>query len=636
MASDDQTPYTIDEPEGTGTPEAAESRPTDGRGWGRVSRWGRRNEETDLSPGAGMGEGAGNGTTTAVADDDFKVGGGRLGDLLAARGAISHDDLRNALMQQSALGERLGSTLVRLGILSERSLAEALAEQAGVDLVDLARIEIDREVAKQLPEAEARRLVAVPIGKSGDRVEVAVADPYAPEIQQELISLLGAPVRLSVAAGGDIVQAITSVYARLEDMTAALKLFEQRTVERKKLVDDVVNPNVTVVDENAPVVRVINLILEQAVRERASDVHVEPREDSVRVRVRTDGALHEIMQLPEAMGQPLLSRIKVMSNLNIVERRRPQDGNFATTVLGKEVDVRVATSPTVFGEMVVMRLLDKTRSLFDLATLGMPDETADRYRALIANPFGLVVCAGPTGSGKTTTLYATLAAVNDDALKVTTIEDPVEYVFPNISQIQIHEQAGITFAAGLRAILRQDPDTILVGEIRDVETARIAVQAALTGHFVMSSLHAIDATAAMNRFLDMGIEPFLLASSLTGVVGQRLVRRNCPRCVREYTPAVEEMAFLERAFPEHGSGRFMRGEGCNFCRNTGFFDRVGIYEVLAVTEAIRTLMIQHATPSEFKQTAVSEGMRPLARQAAELALAGTTTLTEVMKTVAVN
>ena len=636
MASDDQTPYTIDEPEGTGTPEAAESRPTDGRGWSRVSRWGRRNDETDPSPGAGMGEGAGNGTTTAVADDDFKIGGGRLGDLLAARGAISHEDLRNALMQQSALGERLGSTLVRLGILSERSLAEALAEQAGIDLVDLARIEIDRDVAKQLPEAEARRLVAVPIGKSGDRIDVAVADPYEPEIQQELISLLHAPVRLSVAAGGDILQAITSVYARLEDMTAALKLFEQRTVERKKLVDDVVNPNVTVVDENAPVVRVINLILEQAVRERASDVHVEPRENSVHVRVRTDGALHEIMQLPDAMGQPLLSRIKVMSNLNIVERRRPQDGNFATTVLGKEVDVRVATSPTVFGEMVVMRLLDKTRSLFDLATLGMPDETADRYRELIANPFGLVVCAGPTGSGKTTTLYATLAAVNDDARKVTTIEDPVEYVFPNISQIQIHEQAGITFAAGLRAILRQDPDTILVGEIRDVETARIAVQAALTGHFVMSSLHAIDATAAMNRFLDMGIEPFLLASSLTGVVGQRLVRRNCPRCVREYTPAVEEMAFLDKAFPEHEGGRFMRGEGCNFCRNTGFFDRVGIYEVLAVTEAIRTLMVQHATPSEFKQTAVSEGMRPLARQAAELALAGTTTLTEVMKTVAVN
>ena len=274
MASDDQTPYTIDEPEGTGTPEAAESRPTDGRGWSRVSRWGRRNDETDPSPGAGMGEGAGNGTTTAVADDDFKIGGGRLGDLLAARGAISHEDLRNALMQQSALGERLGSTLVRLGILSERSLAEALAEQAGIDLVDLARIEIDRDVAKQLPEAEARRLVAVPIGKSGDRIDVAVADPYAPEIQQELISLLHAPVRLSVAAGGDILQAITSVYARLEDMTAALKLFEQRTVERKKLVDDVVNPNGTVVDENAPVVRVINLILEQAVRERASDVHV--------------------------------------------------------------------------------------------------------------------------------------------------------------------------------------------------------------------------------------------------------------------------------------------------------------------------------------------------------------------------
>ena len=628
MAPDDQTPYAIDEPEGTGRPEAAESRAGDGRGWGRVSRWGRRTD--DDAPGEGE---PGTGGTATMTDDGFRSGGSRLGDLLAARGAITHDDLRNALMQQSAIGERLGSTLVRLGALSERDLAEVLAEQSGLALVDLARVEIDRDVAKLLPEVEARRLVAVPTGRSGDRIEIAVADPYAADIQSALIEQLKTPIRLTVAAEGDILQAITNVYARTEDMTAALKLFEQRTEERKKLVDDAANPLVTVVDENAPVVRVINLILEQAVRERASDVHIEPRENSVRVRVRTDGALHEIMQLPDAMGQPLLSRIKVMANLNIVERRRPQDGNFATTVLGKEVDVRVATSPTVFGEMVVMRLLDKTRSLYDLAKLGMPDETADRYRELIASPFGLVVCAGPTGSGKTTTLYATLAAVNDDARKVATIEDPVEYVFPNISQIQIHEQAGITFATGLRAILRQDPDTILVGEIRDVETARIAVQAALTGHFVMSSLHAIDATAAMNRFLDMGIEPFLLASSLTGVVGQRLVRRNCPRCVTAYTPTIEEMAFLERAFPEHGEGRFQRGEGCNFCRGTGFFDRVGIYEVLAVTEEIRTLMIQQATPSAFKEMAVSQGMRPLPRQAAELALAGTTPLSEVMKTV---
>jgi len=632
MSPDDQTPYAIDEPEGTGSPEAAESRSSSGdsRGWGRVSRWGRRTDDESADEGE---PGSPSGATATMTDDGFRYGGSRLGDLLAARGAITHDDLRNALMQQSSVGERLGSTLVRLGVLTERDLAEVLAEQSGLTLVDLARIEIDRDVAKLLPESEARRLVAVPTGRSGDRIEIAVADPYATDIQAALIEQLKSPVRLSVAAEGDILQAITNVYARTEDMTAALKLFEQRTEERKKLVDDVVNPLVTMVDENAPVVRVINLILEQAVRERASDVHVEPRETAVHVRVRTDGALHEIMQLPDAMGQPLLSRIKVMANLNIVERRRPQDGNFATSVLGKEVDVRVATSPTVFGEMVVMRLLDKTRSLYDLAKLGMPSETADRYRELIASPFGLVVCAGPTGSGKTTTLYATLAAVNDDARKVATIEDPVEYVFPNISQIQIHEQAGITFATGLRAILRQDPDTILVGEIRDVETARIAVQAALTGHFVMSSLHAIDATAAMNRFLDMGIEPFLLASSLTGVVGQRLVRRNCPRCVKTYTPSVEEMAFLERAFPEHGDGRFQRGEGCNFCRGTGFFDRVGIYEVLAVTEEIRTLMIQQATPSAFKEMAVSQGMRPLPRQAAELALAGTTPLSEVMKTV---
>jgi type IV pilus assembly protein PilB len=391
----------------------------------------------------------------------------------------------------------------------------------------------------------------------------------------------------------------------------------------------------TVVDENAPVVRVINLILEQAVRERASDVHVEPTDGSVRIRVRTDGALHQVMDLPESMGPPLLSRIKVLANLNIVERRRPQDGNFTIEVLGRDVDVRVATSPTVFGEMVVMRLLDKSKSFFELSRLGMPERTEAQYRQLIQMPFGLVVCAGPTGSGKTTTLYATLAAVNSNTLKVATIEDPVEYVIPTISQIQIHEAAGLTFATGLRAILRQDPDTILVGEIRDVETAHIAVQAALTGHFVMSSLHATDASAALHRFLDMGIEPFLLASSLTGVVGQRLVRRNCPRCSEEYSPPMEEMAFLDRVAGEVESPNFMKGHGCNFCRGTGFFDRVGVYEVLTVTDEIRRLMVERSSQTEVRVLAQSQGMRPLARQAVDLAVAGVTTLSEILRTVVV-
>jgi type IV pilus assembly protein PilB len=558
----------------------------------------------------------------------------RLGDLLAERGLISHEQLREALLSQGAKGQRLGATLVALGLLTERELAEALAEQSGLLLVDLATEEIDRGIATLLPESEAKRLVAVPFRREGERIDVAVADPFAEGLLETLIGMLSAPVRLRVASGMDILETISDANVRVGDMDDVVRVFEERAQERKRL-GEAANV-VATVDENAPVVRVINLILEQAVRERASDVHIEPGDGSVRIRVRTDGALHEAMTLPEAMASPVLSRIKVMANLNIVERRRPQDGNFTTEILGRDLDVRVATSPTVFGEMAVLRLLDKSRSMYELSRLGMPSATEAAYRELIRNPYGLVICAGPTGSGKTTTLYATLEAVRNDAIKVATIEDPVEYVIPRISQIQIHEAAGLTFASGLRALLRQDPDTILVGEIRDVETARIAVQAALTGHFVMSSLHATDASAALHRFLDMGIEPFLLASSLTGVVGQRLVRRNCPRCTAPYEPSVEEAAFVEKTLGEiPADAKFMKGAGCSFCRDTGFFERVGVYEVLTVTDNIRRLMVQHAGQVEVRAMAVSEGMRPLARQAVELAMAGTTTVSEIFRTVAV-
>jgi type IV pilus assembly protein PilB len=573
-------------------------------------------------------------TASSAATSVLPQGGQRLGDLLTTKGFVTSDDLLAALSAQSSQGLRLGATLVQLGLITERELAEALSDQSGLTLVDLAHEEVDRDVAQLLPEADAKRLVAIPLRKAGERVDVAVADPYVENIQRDLIQRLQSPVRLFVAAAPDILQTLSSVHLRDDEMDDALRVFEMRTEQRRRQTVEQ-GTGVTVVDENAPVVRVINLILEYAARERASDVHIEPMDDSVRVRLRTDGALHQVMTLPAEMGPPLLSRIKVMSNLNIIERRRPQDGTFAAEVLGNDIDVRVATSPTVFGEMAVLRVLDKNKSLHELSKLGMPAETEAAYRELIRTPYGLVVCAGPTGAGKTTTLYATLAAVNHDAIKVATIEDPVEYVIPTISQIQINEPAGLTFANGLRSILRQDPDTILVGEIRDVETARIAVQAALTGHFVMSSLHATDASAALHRFLDMGIEPFLLASSLTGVVGQRLVRRNCPRCNEPYEPSLEEMALLHRVLGEVPDATFMHGRGCNFCRGSGYFERVGVYEVLTVTDEIRRLMVDRASQTSVREVAQRQGMRTLARQAVELAVEGVTTLHEVMRTVAV-
>jgi type IV pilus assembly protein PilB len=482
-----------------------------------------------------------------------------------------------------------------------------------------------------LDEEAARELHAIPTARDGERVVVAVADPTLEDLQPRLIAALNTPVRLAVAAPADVQHAIERAYVDRESITDALREFEERFGSRQRANET--NHAQVVVDENAPVVKVVNLILEQAVRDRASDVHVEPQEGRVRVRARTDGALHEIMTLPAGMATPLVSRIKVLADMNIVERRRPQDGQLEIEVAGRALDVRVATSPTVFGEKCVLRLLDKTRAFLDLEGLGMADDSAAVYRDLIRSPYGMVICAGPTGSGKTTTLYATLAAISNDEINVTTIEDPVEYVIPSINQIQINEQAGVTFAGGLRSILRQDPDAILVGEIRDVETARIAVQAALTGHFVMSSLHATDAASALHRFMDMGIESFLVSSALLGIVGQRLVRKVCRHCVESYSPTPEELAFFERSGGNPEKTEFVQGAGCNFCGHTGYFERVGIYEVLPMTDELKELVVTNASLGDLRKAALDGGFRTLRDQAIRLVEEDRTTIAEVLRTV---
>jgi type IV pilus assembly protein PilB len=565
--------------------------------------------------------------------DDHALAGVRLGEILVSQEFVTSEQLDAALIEHASSGRRLGDVLVRMKVLAPSDVAIALAAQLGMRTIDLARYELDVDIAARVPADIARELRAIPLAVVGERVQVACADPLIPELERRLIDVLGAPVNVLIAADDELQWALDHCYLSTAEFDDALRAFEERAEERRKSLNDADDNVVIEVDENAPVVKVVNLILDRAVRDRASDVHIEPGENGIRVRARTDGALHDLLTLPAAMGPALVSRIKVLANMNIVERRRPQDGQMHATVNDRDLDIRVATSSTVFGEMCVLRLLDKSRAFFKLAELGMPADTGDSYRDLICSPYGMVVCAGPTGSGKTTTLYATLAEVNDDAIKVTTIEDPVEYVIPSISQIQINEQAGVTFASGLRAILRQDPDSILVGEIRDVETARIAVQAALTGHFVMSSLHATDASAALHRFLDMGIEPFLLASSLLGVVGQRLVRRNCPHCVESYEPGAEELGFFERSDCALPTPSFRKGAGCNFCGGTGYFERVGVYEVLAVTDEIRELMVRGASHTEIRDVARAQGMRPLRDQALRLVAEGTTTIAEVLRTV---
>jgi len=566
-----------------------------------------------------------NGTSNSVATQKQNL---RLGDQLIASNLITEAQLTKALEMQRDSGGLLGEVLISTGALTEQALAHALASYFGFDVANLRRDNVDPTMTSYLSEDVARQYVAFPVRVEDDNLYIAVAEP-SEELRNTLSKASGKPVKLLIAPLSDVRWAIDSNYRALGTVAQLVQVFESVEGSRRRNVDNV-EPEI--VADDAPVVQVVDRILTQAMRDRASDVHIEPSDEIVRVRFRIDGALKEILQLPAAIGPGLVSRIKIMANMNIVERRRPQDGQLTINIDGKEVDVRVATTATIMGESCVMRLLDKTRSVLRLNDLGMPVDTHEAYSKIVRAPFGMVLCAGPTGSGKTTTLYATLSEVSNPTLNVMTIEDPVEYVFPSINQIQTNEQAGLTFATGLRSILRQDPDVILVGEIRDVETTRVAVQSALTGHFVVSSLHATDSVSALHRFLDMGIESFLIASSVLAVVGQRLLRRVCPSCKAPYTPSDEEMVFYEESGGPAKTD-FFQGTGCNFCTHTGYKDRIGIYELLIMTPELRRLVVGWATQEELRNMAVKQGMRTLRQEAINLVNQDITSISEVIRSV---
>lgn len=553
----------------------------------------------------------------------------RLGEVLVRSGLITDDQLAAALAAQSETGRRLGDQLVTSGVLDERDLAAALADQFGLHVVDLRREVPEEDAVVALDEATARELLIIPLRRTDFGFEVAVADPSVPGISDTLLQILRQPAKLHVAALSDLRRAIDVAYKATARVSEHVRVFEERARARRREVPE---EPVAQVDENAPVVQVVQALLEQAAAERASDIHIEPQDDRVRIRNRVDGALHDVLDLPVTMGPALVSRIKVMADMNIVERRRPQDGQMEVEVAGGKLDVRVSTTSTVHGEKCVMRLLDKRRALYELSDLGMPADTYEEFLKLVRSPYGMVICAGPTGSGKTTTLYATLAKISRPEINVMTVEDPVEYVFPGVNQIQINEQAGITFAGGLRSILRQDPDCILVGEIRDVETARMAVQSALTGHLVLSSIHATDAVAALHRFLDMGIESFLVASSILCVVGQRLVRRICPECRAPYDLSPDEAA-LWKTWEMPEKAVFWRGEGCTFCAHTGYQGRIGVYEVLRTSDELKELIVASAPHEQIRRVAVEQGMKPLARQALALVYQDVTTIPEIARTI---
>lgn len=503
-----------------------------------------------------------------------------LGDLLLRGSLIEPEDLTGALREQRDRGGRLGDILLQALRIDEHQLAAALARQFQIPLADLVHDRPDPE-ALELVDAElARKHHVVPLHVVDGRVEIVTADPLNVESIRELTERCQR-IALLIGTWTDIQRTIDTCYDELRDAHVHIQAFELTDSEG----DASTAGDTTRIDEDAPVVQVVNRIITQGVRRGASDVHIEPRADDVRVRFRIDGVLTEVIDLPVRMGAPLASRIKVMSELNIVERRRPQDGQMSLQIDGRPVDIRTSIVPTIHGEKIVLRLLDKTRSLLRLSEMGMPDGVIAKYLRLVRAPLGMVLCTGPTGSGKTTTLYASLLEVNQSDKNVMTIEDPVEYQFDGVNQIQVSEMSGLTFADGLRGTLRQDPDVILLGEIRDRETAGIAMQAALTGHLVLSSLHALDAAAALHRFMDMGLEPFLVASAVNGVIGQRLVRRICTSCRTRVTPPQSHIR-LVRAHVGSGDLNFAVGQGCNLCGGSGFRGRIGVYEFLVMNDHI--------------------------------------------------
>jgi type IV pilus assembly protein PilB len=570
-----------------------------------------------------------NSPSMATGTDDAEPTIGLIGSFLVERGLVSEGQVRQARASQAESSGLLGEVLVDLGALGQRDLVGALAEYFGMTSTDLRRDKPEPAALALVPEELARNYHLMPIRLDADGgLHVAVADKPTDELRRILAETSGCTIHLTLAPLTDIRWAIDSSYRAIGGVGKLIEAFE--AVEESRKAPIVVATEE--VAEDAPVVQVVTRILTQAKRDRASDVHIEPSEKIVRVRFRIDGALKEVLVLPASMGVGLVSRIKIMAGMNIVERRRSQDGQLTTEVDGKNTDIRVSTAATIWGEKCVLRILDKNRSVLRLNDLGMPQDTHSTFSKLVRAPFGMVLCAGPTGSGKTTTLYATLTEVSDATRNVMTIEDPVEYVFPSINQIQTNEQAGLTFATGLKSILRQDPDVILVGEIRDVETARIAVQSALTGHLVLSSLHATDSVSALHRFLDMGIESFLIASSVIAIVGQRLVRRICPSCKTAYSPTEDERIFYkEGGGPEKDV--FYHGAGCNFCGNTGYQDRIGVYELLQMTPEIKRLIVGWATQDELRRLAQKQGMRTLSEEAISLVAQDVTTISEVVRSI---
>jgi type IV pilus assembly protein PilB len=556
----------------------------------------------------------------------------RIGNLLLRENLISKEQLVRALEEQKLSGGRLGYNITKLGFLKEDELIAFLSKQYGVPSISLAEFEIDPAVIKLVPEDVATKHQIIPINRAGSTLIIAMADPSNIFAVDDIKFLTGYNVEVVVASEAAIREAIDKYYDQSASLQSVMSDFEDVDLELVDNRDDVDVKELEKATEDAPVVKLVNLILTDAVKKSASDIHIEPYEKEFRVRYRIDGVLYEVMRPPLKLKNAITSRVKIMSELDIAERRLPQDGRIKLKMgKGKEMDYRVSVLPTLFGEKVVLRLLDKSTLQLDMTKLGFEEKPLHDFSSSIHRPFGMVLVTGPTGSGKTTTLYSALSELNKVSENISTAEDPVEFNLPGINQVQMHEEIGLNFAASLRSFLRQDPDIIMVGEIRDFETAEIAVKAALTGHMVLSTLHTNDAPSTINRLLNMGIEPFLVASSLNCVLAQRLARRICQEC-KEPAEAPAQ-ALIDIGVPPEDAPKLKvyRGAGCPNCTNTGYRGRIAIYEVMVIREEIKEFILNGASASEIKREAMRLGMKTLRQSALTKLAEGTTTIEEVLR-----
>jgi type IV pilus assembly protein PilB len=554
----------------------------------------------------------------------------QLDELLLARGLINQEQLDEARQQAAQTGRSLGRILIELKFVSEAGLVAVLADQLGLEFVDLSETHLDQSAIAMVPEPVARRHNCIPIAFDGERLVVAMADPANVLAVDDIRAMTKREVKTVVATKADVIATINRQY-RID--RAAETLVEEAAAEQDAQ-QDLESAISSASAEDAPIIKLVNMLITQAINDRASDIHIEPEERGVRVRYRIDGVLHEVMSPPKAVQSGMTSLLKIMADINIAERRIPQDGRIGLTVQGKQIDIRVATLPTVHGEKIVMRILDKSSVLLELSDLGFLPRNFHRFRQSYRKPYGEILVTGPTGSGKSTTLYATLNILNRPEVNIITVEDPVEYRLAGINQIQTHPKAGLTFASALRSILRADPDIVLIGEIRDRETAQISTEAALTGHLVLSSLHTNDAPSAMTRLVEMGIEPYLVASALDCVLAQRLARKLCGRCKEQYEPTEDELAAAHFPVdPEEGPPKLYRAVGCPACGKTGYKGRMALHEVMTVTEEIERLVVESASSEAIKKVAIEQGMATLREDGMEKARLGQTSIEEVLRVV---